>query len=850
MKKYFYLASSLLLSMSAWAVPARPGWVTKIQPDGQSITLRLVGDEFCHYWVDADNREVRQTADGFWQVVADAPSAEAVAERRAQSPMMEHASARKVGITNLAPRGLFILANFTDKSFQPENTGESMDEMMNGDNYTYDGAVGSARQYFSDQSNGQYVPVFDVVGPVTVNKNCSYYGGNDWRGDDSNPGDLIVEACKKVDARYDIDFTQYDNDNDGYIDFVYVIYAGKGEADGGGSETIWPHNWVIIEGYNTSYSGNDLIFDGKRLSNYACSGEQDGRSGRRNGIGTLVHEFGHVIGLPDFYDTQYSTNYRNSLTPGDWDVMDGGSYNGDGKCPPNYSPWEKYFFGWATPHVLREPGSVVLTTDYDDFYQLNKNLSLADYDNTTTQYFFANRQQTGWDAALPGHGMLCWKVNYNASAWAGDTPNNTANAPKYTIVAASGAPTVSCSQRDPFPGLAGVTECKVLSEYPLLNIVENADSTIAFDFIEPYDPDHWFYEVVGENCYVASAKGKVLRDSTLNLFIQPNYGYDILGPDQLEVTMGGEPLTFNSDYTYDNDILTIDTVRGRVEVLVIPSLHPFVVTLSESGFEHDTTILYKQKYTLPIAQACESPRVFIGWTTSYIEEATDERPTMVSAPTIVSDTTFFAVYATPNLIPADTSMVGDTLFSEDWSSYSNGDAPDPQVYSTMGSNTKIVSGNEAGGQDSPELQLHKSSGAITIKNIPTLGAATMRLTFASNKSSIRLSTTTPLISIVGTGLQRDIANSSGVEYITLKLTNNTSSLAYIDDILLVATSGSPEHTIYTDYSGSCEQVASSVENIQQPASSGAVWQKHLINGRLVITAPDGRSYDILAHPIR
>lgn len=582
MKKILFSIMMLVMAGQMMAVPAYRGWVTKTQPDGTTIVIRQSGDEFYHFWENEEGLQMEEDEQGYWHVVGESPTPAAVASRRAENRMYRSKKAamaegdgpHKVGEKNLAPRGLVILVNFTDKQYQDINTPAAMNEMMNGDNYTYNGAMGSARKYFSDQSNGQYVPEFDVIGPVTVKKNYAYYGKNvGSEGNDAYVVDMIVEACKEAD-KLGVDFTKYNNDGDQFVDFVYVIYAGKGEADGGAANTIWPHNWNAYSaayysehyGYDyTTYKTDDLLFDGLYIDNYACSGELGGTSGKRNGIGVICHEFGHVLGLPDFYDTEYGTNYKYSYTPGEWDVMDAGSYNDNQNCPPNYSAWEKYFFGWATPRCLKDKGDYTLTTDYSDIYQLNSNGSLANWNSTATQYYIENRQQTGWDTYLPGHGMLIWQVTYNQDAWDNNEPNNTANKPKYKVVSASGKAGMQ-GAADPFPGTSKVTSKTLISGKPIKDIVES-NKQIKFTFIEA--ATSYTYYILAEHATVSSEEGTVAKGQTFSVTITPEADYTI-GEAELDVRMGGAKLTMGTGYSYNNNVLSISNVSGNIEIMVEP----------------------------------------------------------------------------------------------------------------------------------------------------------------------------------------------------------------------------------------------------------------------------------------
>lgn len=447
MRKILGIVFLCAVAVNAMAVPARPGWQSRTQADGTTIEVQLIGDEFFHYMINREGKRIELNEAGIYEVVGEAPTQEEFMVRRVQAK----AARRQLQTTglepNLAPKGIVILVNFKDEQMYDVHTREVFDNLFNAVNCTtniYNEVnYPSAAEYFSAQSNGTYRPQFDVFGPVMLSKNYAAYGRNK-NNNDLDAAGAVVEGCLLVDQQYTVNWADYDSDNDGYVDFVYMIYAGVGESSGGGTNTIWPHNWSIEEaieyGY-CSYSKSECVVGGKHLDSYACSNEID--EGELNGIGTLCHEFGHVMGLPDFYDTNYGTNYTSKLTPGEWDVMDGGAYNGGSHCPPNYSPWEKYFFGWHTPVNLGDNGqTLTLQANGTEGYQAYQVNESGEQQSATTAgecYYIENRQKQGWDTFLPASGMLIWKVNYDARKWEDNVPNNTANKPRYTIVCSHGS---------------------------------------------------------------------------------------------------------------------------------------------------------------------------------------------------------------------------------------------------------------------------------------------------------------------------------------------------------------------------------------------------------------------------
>lgn len=481
-----------------WAKPARRGALVVTQEDGSEIVVYQHGDERFHWTTNEAGEWIEQEANGKWQRVA-ALSDEQIQARREASKfaLAEQAQRRKPSATqtavetNIAEHGLVILVNFSDQAFKA--TQAEMDSMHNGYNYsrdysyeynrvTYDiHTEGSARQYFYDASFGQYNPKFDVVGPVTVSQKYSYYGSNDYNGNDKHAEQMVYEACLLVDSLYpEIDFSTYDNNGDGEVDYVYVVYAGYGEADGGSKNTIWPHSyWITYGGYN-------LTIDGVKIDKYACGNEVSATSKQHDGIGTFVHEFGHVLGLPDLYGTTSSATHR---TLGNWDVMDYGTYNNDGNNPPTYSAYERFFFGWLTPTLITDTALLTL----HDLYSTNEAFLISPNDrhnligndpDTTVFYLIENRQPNIWDDYLEGHGMMLTKVQYDYDKWYYNRVNNTKSKLGVDIIEAKANSLPNTNlPTDLFP--AGATEYTKISGHPIYNIQQTKDGDIQFAYLSP-----------------------------------------------------------------------------------------------------------------------------------------------------------------------------------------------------------------------------------------------------------------------------------------------------------------------------------------------------------------------------
>ncbi|MDE6309591.1 MAG: M6 family metalloprotease domain-containing protein, partial [Muribaculaceae bacterium] len=349
--------------------------------------------------------------------------------------------------TTGSPRALVILVEFADNAFSIDDPYQVYSDMLSLPGFSRDGATGSIADYFRDSSFGQFTPQFDLYGPVKLSQPMSYYGTNKSNGDDIRPDEMVTEACELLDDI--IDFHNYDADGDSVIDNVYVFYAGYGENDSGLRSTIWPHSWDIAVPAPGG-AGRTVYFDGLLINHYACSNELRGGTTKLSGIGTFVHEFGHVLGLPDLYSTRSSIPF----TPGAYSVMDRGSYNNDCHTPPHYSAYERYALGWVEPSQLSDPADVELRSIDNGGYA---DISIITTSNPYEYYLLENRQQSSWDEYIPGHGMILWHIDYDPDIWDQNTVNTSANHLRVDLVEADGIATSATRAGDTFPGTSKVT---------------------------------------------------------------------------------------------------------------------------------------------------------------------------------------------------------------------------------------------------------------------------------------------------------------------------------------------------------------------------------------------------------
>ncbi len=461
-KNLITLGGILLGSISAFGVASYPGGVTYKQPDGSSLNVFIHGDHHCNWYTDSEGTLLMPLDDGSL-VKADPSYAVQLEKKKTRKRAAKSAYTKFPTLGR--QKALIILVEFSDKSFRYGI--DDFKDMICQPGYAVSGAAGSATDYFVENSAGRFIPEFDVFGPVKLTRPMSYYGGKN----DENAHVMVEEACKALDS--EIDFSQYDRDDDGWADNVYIFYAGYGEADGGGANSIWPHSANL---YN---KGVNLNLDGVTIGSYSCSNELIGGTTRMVGIGTFCHEFSHVLGLPDVY----STNDNSAFTPYYYSLMDHGNYNGDGRIPCALTAYERYFLGWAEPIALESDGTVRVPPVASNIaYRMN----LAGYDEQ--YYLFENRIKQGWDSALPGEGLLIWHIDYSRDVWDRNAVNNDEERQRIDLIEADGNETMNTSAGDPFPGTSNVTSFANFTDHTgklYSSRVENirkAGDDIIFDF--------------------------------------------------------------------------------------------------------------------------------------------------------------------------------------------------------------------------------------------------------------------------------------------------------------------------------------------------------------------------------
>ena len=463
----------LFAAMTAGAVKMKPGINIIKQADGTTITVRAYGDEDLSYFLASDGTLLYQEGTNFYiagvkadgtlystGVLAHEPSMRTIKEISAikaqnakafYNSMETQAKANKVRREPMTPDNSLlsslgkhkipvILVEFSDVEFSVENPKATFDKYLNGKelfNKETDPEMGqnyaSVAKYFKDMSFGKFEPEFEVYGPVNLGKPLATYGAG--YSSEENMGLLLTDACTAVDD--EVDFTQYDSNDDGNIDLIYIIYAGFSQSIAGNStDCIHP---------KSGYLSLAKSFDGMDVKRYGVNNELNGTPADQangpiiNGIGLFCHEFSHCMGLPDLYPKSGSIAEACINQNMDyWSLMDAGEYTANGYRPTAYTAWERERLGWMEIGTLTGPSNVELKSLDEGGAAFR---IYNDKDETGHEYYIVeNVQNNGWNKNLFGNGLMVTHVDYLSSQFSlgGCKVNNTGGHPRMHVMAADG----------------------------------------------------------------------------------------------------------------------------------------------------------------------------------------------------------------------------------------------------------------------------------------------------------------------------------------------------------------------------------------------------------------------------
>lgn len=411
------------------AVPAYPYPITFTQPNGDTLTVKIMGDERIHWYQSMDGYTLLFDKTGYLTYAL----LDEEGNLQPSSYIATNIENRDVVINSLLntiekylfysdiqkqlmlkvwqiedeialqhkirnDKGLIgeyktlcALVQFPGKPMTKAKA--DFDGLMNQLGYTGN-QTGSVRDFFRESSYGKFDLTITLCGIYTAPNESKIYA--------SDARELARWCALQVAAEPDINFSDYDSNGSGMVDGFHFIFAGLGREAGGGDSAIWSHQWS----FSPPVSKN-----GKFIMTYSCSPELLKYTQSITGIttiGVICHEMTHAFGAPDFYDTDYETGGGFNGT-GYWDIMASGSWNGSpgGNRPPHHNMYSKIQFGWVTPMLLEKPVTIVNMPN-------SKENAVAYKINTPTYdeyYLLENRQQLGFDTEVPGSGLLIYHAS-------------------------------------------------------------------------------------------------------------------------------------------------------------------------------------------------------------------------------------------------------------------------------------------------------------------------------------------------------------------------------------------------------------------------------------------------------
>lgn len=573
MKKRFpkLLAIVMLLlffSANTFAIPANSKPQTIKQPNGKSLTFTLKGDESVNWASTIDKYTLINNSEGNFvyaqlnedgdlvpsNYLASNPDERSEEERVflstlpfnlffSQKQIDERKNNLKLSSTSSEKfptvgqiRMLVILVNFSDKTFSFSQS--NFNNMCNQIGYSYNGGTGSAAEYFKANSGGLSNMVFDVVGPVTLPQSSSYYASNGMYNMSSFTNSAITLADPNV------DYSLYDNDGDGRVDNVHFIFAGTPQSSTGNTSEIWPHASSF---YNVGSK------DGVGFRKYSCSAEKRNLTSM-DGIGTLCHETSHILGLPDFYDTDYSNSGGEGVHLETWDIMASGGYNNSSNTPPLYHSYERQLVNWGTPIILTNPTNVILPALSDSLISYKIELNSSEF------LILENRHKKGWDTYVPSEGLLIMQGDYDRlNRWpSGNDINVIPSDMGLFIRTATGSTSDNTTANAVFPGNVQKTyftnkgnpkmtlKDGTVMNKPITHISFINDSTISFRYFSQTP------QVVNKGVDASTIKGTTALVKGEIVYPSPNVitergFYYHTNQDSVNTTNGNKVISSNTD---------------------------------------------------------------------------------------------------------------------------------------------------------------------------------------------------------------------------------------------------------------------------------------------------------------
>ena len=547
LKQLSLIVCLMLCSLTTWAAKAESIPVQVRQADGSVITVILRGDEHINWYTTLDGVLLVQGADNNYYIGKVEKSGNLIATQQLAHEALTRSQAERNLIAKQdkekffayvnkiaeesenaynnspltrgpiidsgyggvpyfphtgSPKALVILAEFQDTTFTIQDTKKVFTNYLMNEDHFSDTRYGQnqnykgVRGYFKDCSYGQFTPEFDIVGPVKLPKPQAIYG----KGKYDRMDLLLPDVCEAVDDS--VNFADYDANNDGMVDLVYVIYAGhSANYHNNKVSNIWPKSGTITVSNK---------FDGKSIRRYGVSNELNGsdktskNNKKINGIGLFCHEFSHTLGLPDIYALDEEAKNQDDQGMEFWDLMDGGTEVRGGRVPASYLAWEREVMGWMKIDELKNDSSIKNLKSIANGGKAYKIVN----PNDSNEYIVLQSIQKGpwnqgWGDGTYGKGLLAYRVSYPFNKVnVFDYPNNEKGKPRVIPIPADGKILAAANAGGsitkftqqlngdlyPYNGINKIDKFKMydgtILKWSIFDIIENdAERHVSFKFI-------------------------------------------------------------------------------------------------------------------------------------------------------------------------------------------------------------------------------------------------------------------------------------------------------------------------------------------------------------------------------
>lgn len=467
-----------LLNLTCYGNKAVKSIINYKQPDGTVIQITLHGDESFAYKKNLNGTILEQKggyllpsptlteemAIKIWQENREQRALSTTSALSTKSSSSYSTSTFPLPISDniVNIKVPVLLVEFSDIKFTVPNILEAIEEQLNSPSYATNGATGSVADYFNTNFHNRYTFEFDVCPTIiTLPNTLAYYASDTNTALDNNLREMLEKACELA-LQSGFNLAEYDWLDNGVIASINIIFAGYSQSETGNSDEIWPQYSAV----------SNFTHNGKTVQSFSCSSELsniDELKDNLQGIGTFCHEFAHVFGLPDMYDTNGDLEGESNSLCKSLSLMDEGNYLNSGRTPPLFCAIERELIG-IEPILPTIGNEYTLKTSSQD-----GDILKIESINSGEYFLVEYREEKGWDKYIGNSGVVVYHVDKSEAIYGGissykrweyNNINCYSEHPCAKVISYNDQTTIENSF---FPGINNVTELNSTSNPALLD---------------------------------------------------------------------------------------------------------------------------------------------------------------------------------------------------------------------------------------------------------------------------------------------------------------------------------------------------------------------------------------------